>query len=134
MTEAAVKAAQSKAKLPVTGTVGPATWGALGLTGTPACQSAAVAPTPTAPDDSKAQAVIRAQVLRLAAALVDAPGTSTDRVALKALAFASAQKGKPYRWGTSGPAAYDCSGLVMASYLSAGITLPRVAADQYAAG
>jgi hypothetical protein len=66
--------------------------------------------------------------------LVDAPGTTTDPVALKALHFAFRQKGKPYQWGGTGPKSYDCSGLVMTSYLRAGITMPRVAADQYAAG
>jgi cell wall-associated NlpC family hydrolase len=71
------------------------------------------------------------QVTRLTAALLDAPGTSTDPVALKTLHFAMKQKGKPYQWGGDGPKSYDCSGLVMASYLHSGLTLPRVAADQY---
>ena len=57
-------------------------------------------------------------------------GTSDNPVARKALSFARSQSGKPYQWGGAGPAAYDCSGLVMASYLAAGITMPRVAADQ----
>jgi cell wall-associated NlpC family hydrolase len=153
MTEAAVEAAQKTAKLKPTGVVGITTWAALGLTGAPACVAAPAAPAPTpspstsptptasptpkpspSPSDADAQAVIRAQVTKLAAALVDAPGTSDDRVALKAFGFAKAQRGKPYKWGAAGPAAYDCSGLVMASYLAAGITLPRVAADQYGAG
>jgi peptidoglycan hydrolase-like protein with peptidoglycan-binding domain len=77
---------------------------------------------------------IAAQVTRLAAALLDAPGTSSDQVALKTLHFANKQKGKPYQWGGTGPKSYDCSGLVMTSYLHSGITLPRVAADQYASG
>jgi hypothetical protein len=71
-------------------------------------------------------------VTKLAAALLDRPGTSSDPVALKALHFANKQKGKPYKWGGNGPKSYDCSGLVMASYLHSGLTLPRVAADQYA--
>jgi peptidoglycan hydrolase-like protein with peptidoglycan-binding domain len=124
MTAAAVKAAQSKAKLRASGKTGPATWAALGLTGSPACMTAF----------QTAQQVIQEQVTKLAAALADAPGTSTNPVALAALHFGKSQQGKPYRWGATGPAAYDCSGLVMASYLAAGITLPRVAADQYGAG
>ncbi|MGN6522590.1 MAG: NlpC/P60 family protein, partial [Actinomycetes bacterium] len=51
-----------------------------------------------------------------------------------ALAFAKSQTGKPYKWAGIGPAAYDCSGLVMTSYQKAGITTPRVAADQYGFG
>ncbi len=30
----------------------------------------------------------------------------------RAVRVAAAQKGKPYRWGAAGPAAFDCSGLV----------------------
>ena len=77
---------------------------------------------------------ITAQVQKLAAALLDAPGTSSDPIALKALSFANKQRGKPYIWGGTGPKGYDCSGLVMTAYLRTGLTLPRVAADQYAAG
>ncbi|HEY2958753.1 MAG TPA: NlpC/P60 family protein [Actinomycetota bacterium] len=49
------------------------------------------------------------------------------------MAFALAQRGKPYRWGAQGPAAYDCSGLVWAAYRHAGVTIPRTAAGQLAA-
>ena len=50
-----------------------------------------------------------------------------------ALAFAAAQISKPYRWGAAGPDAYDCSGLVQQAWAAAGIALPRVAKDQFAA-
>jgi cell wall-associated NlpC family hydrolase len=33
--------------------------------------------------------------------------------------------GKPYRFGGAGPAAFDCSGLVMFSYKQAGVPLPH---------
>lgn len=77
---------------------------------------------------------MRAQVVALAAKLPATPGTTTNAVALKAVAFAKAQTGKPYKWAGVGPASYDCSGLVMTSYRMAGITTPRVAADQYGFG
>jgi cell wall-associated NlpC family hydrolase len=37
-------------------------------------------------------------------------------------------------WGAVGPATYDCSGLMMAAFRSAGITLPRVSRQQFLAG
>jgi cell wall-associated NlpC family hydrolase len=45
-----------------------------------------------------------------------------------------AQIGKPYLWGAAGPSAYDCSGLMLAAYRSAGIYLPRVSRAQWSAG
>ncbi|MEV6977693.1 C40 family peptidase [Kitasatospora sp. NPDC093806] len=50
-----------------------------------------------------------------------------------ALDYALAQLGKPYVWGGDGPTGYDCSGLVQQAYRRAGVGLPRVADDQYAA-
>jgi cell wall-associated NlpC family hydrolase len=145
MTETAVKAAQTKAKLTASGIVGPATWAAFALTGTPACMAAAVAPAPTPTPDkpkltkaqrehAKAVKAISDQVSKLAAALLDKTDARADNIAARAFAFAKRQTGKPYRWGGTGPKSYDCSGLVMTSYVHAGLTLPRVAADQYGAG
>jgi cell wall-associated NlpC family hydrolase len=51
--------------------------------------------------------------------------------AKKAVEYALAQLGDPYVWGAEGPDAFDCSGLVQSAYASAGVSLPRVAADQY---
>jgi cell wall-associated NlpC family hydrolase len=50
------------------------------------------------------------------------------------VAFALAQLGKPYRLGATGPAAFDCSGLVQAAYASADVVLPRTTYSQVAAG
>jgi cell wall-associated NlpC family hydrolase len=56
------------------------------------------------------------------------------RAQARAVAFARSQLGKPYVWGASGPSSYDCSGLVMTAYRSAGVRLPRVSRAQWGAG
>ncbi|WNE95522.1 bifunctional lytic transglycosylase/C40 family peptidase [Streptomyces luomodiensis] len=63
------------------------------------------------------------------------PATGSAR-ATAAVAFARRQIGTPYVWGGDGPSegGFDCSGLTKAAYASIGITLPRVAQDQYDAG
>ena len=62
----------------------------------------------------------------------DAEATGGGRGA-KALAFARTQLGKPYRFGATGPGAYDCSGLTGAAWRSAGISVPRTTQQQYGA-
>jgi cell wall-associated NlpC family hydrolase len=47
------------------------------------------------------------------------------RLRLTAWRYAMRQHGKPYIWGGTGPAGYDCSGLVYSAYRAAGVTLPR---------
>lgn len=59
------------------------------------------------------------------------PATASGRGAV-ALRFAMSQMGKPYVWGAAGPSAYDCSGLTMASWRAAGISLPHSSRMQYA--
>jgi peptidoglycan DL-endopeptidase CwlO len=48
-----------------------------------------------------------------------------------AVNYAEAQLGKPYLWGGTGPTAFDCSGLVMEAYLSAGVNIPRTSQAQW---
>jgi cell wall-associated NlpC family hydrolase len=43
----------------------------------------------------------------------------------RAAQIAVQQVGKPYRWATTGPNTFDCSGLIVYSYRQAGIPLPR---------
>jgi cell wall-associated NlpC family hydrolase len=45
--------------------------------------------------------------------------------AATAITFAKAQLGKPYCWGGTGPACFDCSGLVFTAYAATGIHLAR---------
>jgi hypothetical protein len=61
-------------------------------------------------------------------------GDTARGLAVPALAFALAQLGTPYVWGGTGLGGFDCSGLVQAAYATAGVTLPRVAQQQFDAG
>ena len=69
-----------------------------------------------------------------------APTTTVtaSSVAVQAIKFAYERLGTPYLYGGTGTAAengeFDCSGLTQAAYASAGVTLPRVAAEQWYAG
>ncbi len=51
--------------------------------------------------------------------------------AAAAIEFAREQLGKPYRYAAAGPDSYDCSGLVMAAYRSAGVSLYHYSGAQY---
>jgi cell wall-associated NlpC family hydrolase len=82
----------------------------------------------------EAAALAREQALGTQYVGGDASGLGADPKAQAAVAYAIAQVGDPYLWAAEGPDKFDCSGLVLASYLSAGYRgLPRVAVDQYAA-
>ena len=63
----------------------------------------------------------------------DASSSASGRGAV-ALAYARKQLGKPYRWGAVGPDAYDCSGLTLAAWRAAGVSLPRVSRQQATVG
>lgn len=65
----------------------------------------------------------------------DQQTTAGTAAAQAAIAYAKGQLGKPYIWGGENPnSGFDCSGLTQASYAAAGISIPRVAATQQAAG
>lgn len=49
-----------------------------------------------------------------------------------AVTFALAQVGEPYVYGAAGPNSWDCSGLTMVSWRTAGVYLPRSSKAQYA--
>ncbi|GIG02265.1 C40 family peptidase [Catellatospora citrea] len=50
----------------------------------------------------------------------------------KAVQFACRQIGKMYGWGDAGPSTFDCSGLTMAAWAQAGVSLPHNARSQRA--
>lgn len=45
--------------------------------------------------------------------------------------FAASKLGMNYVWGGTSDAGYDCSGLIYKAYESQGVSIPRVAQDQY---
>jgi cell wall-associated NlpC family hydrolase len=60
---------------------------------------------------------------------------ATTTQAEKAVAFVFAALGCPYVYGATGPCSdgYDCSGLVMSAWASAGVSIPRDTYEQWAA-
>jgi len=50
------------------------------------------------------------------------------------IATATSMIGQPYRFGGAAPGGFDCSGLVEYAALSAGIRVPRTAAEQLRIG
>ena len=45
--------------------------------------------------------------------------------------YAMSKIGGPYQWGGTGPAAFDCSGLVQQAFAAAGKSVPRQGTDQF---
>lgn len=68
-----------------------------------------------------------------ATAVADTPPVSAPQLRT-ALQAAYGKLGRPYVWGAEGPDSFDCSGLVQWAFAQAGIKLPRVTHQQWAAG
>jgi len=59
---------------------------------------------------------------------------ATGSLGSRAVALARRELGVRYVWGGESPSGFDCSGLVQYVYSRLGVSLPRVAADQFRAG
>ena len=99
----------------------------------PALMSLCAAMTITAAYRTSAAATTRGELTVRPAAVA----TTVVAAPLKrhvAMRFALSKAGGWYNYGGNGPRNYDCSGLTTAAYAHAGISLPRVAADQRYSG
>jgi cell wall-associated NlpC family hydrolase len=100
---------------------------ATALAGALAIPSTATAPAQAAP---VAVSVHAPRAAVAASSLAARKAAKRGRV----VAYAKQAIGKRYRWGAVGPRAYDCSGLVLASYRAVGIRLPHSSRMQWRYG
>lgn len=68
------------------------------------------------------------------ATVAPAQAATLSRVQLRGLEvvhIAASKRGTPYRWGATGPHAFDCSGFTRWVYAHVGMRLPRTSSMQY---
>ncbi|MFI6497287.1 C40 family peptidase [Nonomuraea typhae] len=88
--------------------------------------------TPAAQAATTATTARTATVTKAVTKTVTTRATRQKAKAVKAVSAARAQVGDPYRYGGTGPGAFDCSGLVQYAWKKAGVKIPRVTHSQYA--
>ncbi|GAA1857179.1 hypothetical protein GCM10009836_41790 [Pseudonocardia ailaonensis] len=110
----------------------PAATGAAQDTASAAAVTSVVAPAvaPAVPAAAPAAPVVETPVQDVAATTALNPAA----LRLAAMNTALAQIGKPYRYGASGPSAFDCSGLTSWAFKQVGVTIPRTSRAQSAVG
>ncbi|MET8814063.1 NlpC/P60 family protein [Streptomyces sp. NPDC004549] len=77
------------------------------------------------------QAAHAAQTAWVDTGVLDGISDKTSAEGKKAVAFATAQLGKPYVWGAEGPDSFDCSGLTSQAWAAAGHPIPRTSQEQW---
>ncbi|MET9679586.1 C40 family peptidase [Streptomyces coeruleorubidus] len=77
------------------------------------------------------EAAGKAQTAWLGSGILDEISGKASEQGRKAVAYATAQIGKPYQWGAEGPKTYDCSGLTSQAWISAGQGVPRTSQEQW---
>ena len=90
---------------------------------------------------AEAKARAEAQASRSADRTAPAAASTTPTTAAPAsgraaaaVSYAMAQVGKAYVWGAAGPSSFDCSGLTMAAWGQAGVSLPHSSSAQMGSG
>jgi peptidoglycan DL-endopeptidase CwlO len=77
------------------------------------------------------RAALEAQTTWLSSGILDEIEGRASARGEKAVAYATAQMGKPYVWGAEGPDSFDCSGLTSRAWASAGDPVPRTSQQQW---
>ncbi|MDV9177344.1 NlpC/P60 family protein [Streptomyces sp. W16] len=77
------------------------------------------------------QAALKAQTAWLDSGALKEISGKASAEGKAAVAYATAQLGKPYEWGAEGPKSYDCSGLTSQAWASAGDPIPRTSQEQW---
>jgi cell wall-associated NlpC family hydrolase len=77
------------------------------------------------------QAALKAQTAWLDSGVLKDISGKASAEGKAAVAYATAQLGKPYEWGAEGPKSYDCSGLTSQAWASAGDPIPRTSQEQW---
>ncbi|MER7000179.1 NlpC/P60 family protein [Streptomyces sp. NPDC000410] len=76
-------------------------------------------------------AAYKAQTAWLSSGALKGATGGASETGKAAIAFATAQIGKPYVWGAEGPGSYDCSGLTSQAWAAAGRGIPRTSQEQW---
>ncbi|MFR0353435.1 C40 family peptidase [Streptomyces sediminimaris] len=77
------------------------------------------------------EAALKAQTVWLGSGILGEIKGKASAQGKKAVAYATAQIGKPYEWGAEGPDTYDCSGLTSQAWADAGHAIPRTSQEQW---
>lgn len=84
--------------------------------------------------DLEAEAASRQPAVSRSAVRQDLPDVEVSGRAAAAVDYALAQVGDSYVYGAAGPDAFDCSGLTMAAWAQAGVSLPHSSSGQMGSG
>ena len=82
----------------------------------------------------QAGGAVRVSAVRATASTSTSTASSSGTRGAVALAFARRQIGDAYRYGATGPNAWDCSGLTGGAWRAAGVRLPRTSQAQFGVG